>query len=96
MLLTLLVPERPTDKRFPWSRGTATARARARDVKPGPIRVVRQLLRAFGLRTTFLALGLAFVTVICEGLSVPVTAELFTQEFCGLTVLEIFTGGAAG
>jgi PAT family beta-lactamase induction signal transducer AmpG len=80
MLLPLLVSERPTDKRFPWSRGTAAAVARARAVRTGPIRVVRELFRAFGLRTTFMALGIAFVTLICEGLHVPVTAELFTQE----------------
>jgi PAT family beta-lactamase induction signal transducer AmpG len=80
MLLPLLIPEHPGDKRFPWSPGTAAARQRAAAVRTGPVRVVRELLRAFGLRTTFLALGVALVAFICEGLSVPVTAELFIQE----------------
>jgi PAT family beta-lactamase induction signal transducer AmpG len=80
MLLPLLVPERAGDKRFPWSRTTPVARARARAVRTGPVRVVRELIRAFSMRTTLLAAGVAFVTLICEGLSVPVTAELFTQE----------------
>ncbi len=80
MLLPLLVPERPGDKRFPWSRGTPAAHRRAEAVRTGPLRVVRELLRAFGMRTTLLAAGMAFFVFICEGLHVPVTAELFTQE----------------
>jgi PAT family beta-lactamase induction signal transducer AmpG len=80
MLLPLLFPERPGDKRFPWSAGTPVARERAAAVKTGPIRVLRELLRAFGTRTTLLAAGLALFMFIGEGLSVPVTAELFTQE----------------
>ncbi len=80
VLLPLLLPERASDKRFPWSAATAAARERARRVSTGPLRVVRELVRAFGLRTTFLAGLMALVTFVCEGLSVTITADLFTSE----------------
>ena len=80
MLLPLLIPERPGDKRFPWSRVTPAALQHEAAVRTGPIRVVGELFRAFSTRTTLLAGAMALVVLICEGLSVPVTAELFTQH----------------
>ena len=80
MLLPLLVPERDGDKRFPWSSGTPSAQKRAAAVKTGPIRVIRELWRAFGLRATLLAAAMALFVFIAEGLAVPVNAELFTTK----------------
>ena len=80
MLLPLLITERDGDNRFPWSPGTPQALARVQAVRTGPIRVVRELLRAFGLKTTLLAAVMALFVFIAEGLTVPVNADLFTTK----------------
>jgi PAT family beta-lactamase induction signal transducer AmpG len=79
MLLPLLLKERPGDKRFPWSRGPHVALEHVH-AKTGPLKVARELLRAFTLRATLLGLVLAALTFVGEGLAIPINAEVYTQH----------------
>ena len=88
MLLPLFVRERAGEKLFPWSAGRRMAPAgRAVDgavvglrrALAGPVSVVRELLRAFGLRTTAIAGIVALVTVVNEGFHDALTPAVFTQ-----------------
>jgi PAT family beta-lactamase induction signal transducer AmpG len=79
MLLPLLIKERPGDRLLPWSRGESHARGAPTDAT-NPIKVMRELWRAFRLRTTALGLVLALVVFIGEGLSIPMNAVVFTTH----------------
>jgi PAT family beta-lactamase induction signal transducer AmpG len=90
MLLPLLVRERAGEKLFPWSPGRRMApHGVAADIAgvtvglrravAGPLAVVRELWRAFGLRTTAIAAAVAFFTIVNEGFHDALTPAVFTQ-----------------
>jgi len=90
MMLPLFIRERPGEKLFPWSPGKRMAALGASVKVPGetiwllravagPLRVARELMRAFSLRTTGLALVVAFVMIACEGFHDVITPAVFTQ-----------------
>jgi PAT family beta-lactamase induction signal transducer AmpG len=91
MLLPLLIRERPGEKLFPWSPGRRMAPVGASVAVPGdavglrgaltgPVRVVRELWRAFRTPTTAIALVVAFVLIVCEGFHDALTPAVFTQS----------------
>jgi PAT family beta-lactamase induction signal transducer AmpG len=91
MLFPLLIRERPGEKLLPWSPGRRMAPANATVGVPGeavglwravagPLRVVRELVRAFWQPTTALALIVAFTMIACEGFHDVLTPAVFTQE----------------
>lgn len=80
LALVIATRERAGEKMFPWSSGEA------QPLKVNPIDgslrgVLWELGRALSLRTTVLALVLAFTVPICEGIYVPLTTDLFVQGF---------------
>ena len=79
LCVVLLVLERPGEKRVPWSRGWSQAPAAS---APGMSfgKTISELLRALSLRTTLLAALMACTVHLCEGLYIPLTAEVFVQE----------------
>ena len=90
MMLPLLIRERSGEKLFPWSPGQRMAPLGASVKVPGeavgllravagPLRVARELMRAFSLSTTALALVVAFVMIACEGFHDVITPAVFTQ-----------------
>jgi MFS transporter, PAT family, beta-lactamase induction signal transducer AmpG len=90
MLLPLLVRERAGEKLFPWSPGRRMAPAGAsvrvagelkglRRALAGPVSVVKELWRAFGLRTTAIAAIAALTSIACEGFHDALTPAVFTQ-----------------
>ena len=90
MLLPLCIRERAGEKLFPWSPGRRMAPPGAavgvageavglRRAIAGPLRVVRELWRALSLRTTAIALVVAFAMIICEGFHDALTPAVFTQ-----------------
>lgn len=86
LCLVVLVRERPGEKRFPWSAGSAQVE-QATAMIGNVFGIARELLRALAVPTAALGLVLAFSTQLCEGLFRPLTAELFVQEL-GWTALE--------
>ncbi len=93
MLLPLLLRERPGDRLFPWSNSAAGALAatggETSDAGPisfaerltGPFKVLRELGRAFSLRTTLLAGVVALAYMLAEGFHDASTPAVFTQTF---------------
>jgi PAT family beta-lactamase induction signal transducer AmpG len=90
MLFPLCVRERAGEKLFPWSPGKRMAPAGAsvlaagaavglRGAATGPMRVAKELFRAFSLRTTAVALVVAFTMIVCEGFHDALTPAVFTQ-----------------
>jgi PAT family beta-lactamase induction signal transducer AmpG len=91
MMLPLLVRERAGEKLFPWSRGRRMAPAGAsvrvagevvagpRGALKGPLSVLRELLRAFSVRTTAIAGLVALGLIVCEGFHDALTPAVFTQ-----------------
>lgn len=90
MLLPLFVREKGADRLFPWSgrRGGAVMQATfavplACATKPhntNPLKVAKELCRAFATRATFLGLVIAFASNIADGFSTPIMTELYTQQ----------------
>lgn len=93
MLLPILVREKGGDKLFPWSgrsnvEGASTFAAppsagRAAAPRPNstnPLKVAKELCRAFATRATFLGLIIAFVANIADGFSTPLMSNLYTQR----------------
>ena len=91
MMLPLFIRERAGEKLFPWSPGRRMAPEGASVKVPGeaigglrraiagPVRVARELRRAFSLSTTALALVVSFVMIACEGFHDVITPAVFTQ-----------------
>lgn len=89
MMLPLLVRERAGEKLFPWSAGRrmaplgATVRVAGEAFGPrllaGPLTVLRELRRAFSLRTTAVAAAVALSSIVCEGFHDALTPAVFTQ-----------------
>ena len=90
MMLPLFIRERAGEKLFPWSPGRRMAPPGAtvkvagetvglRRAIAGPLRVARELQARFSLRTTALALVVAFVMIACEGFHDVITPAVFTQ-----------------
>lgn len=90
MLLPMLVREKGDDKLFPWSGKRAGqamqatfAAPRAVATKPhntNPLKVAKELCRAFATRATFLGLVIAFASNIADGFSTPIMTDLYTQQ----------------
>ncbi|MFT5057563.1 MAG: PAT family beta-lactamase induction signal transducer AmpG [Planctomycetota bacterium] len=70
--------ERPGERMFPWSVGTS--HSSVTDQAPGLVFTLRELKRAFSLRTTLMLVVVAATMSIAGGLYEPVTTEFFVQE----------------
>ncbi len=80
LAVVLAVRERDGERLFPWSAGSSQI-PDSHHVKGGFLGVVRELVRALSVRTTFLAVLMAATVNLGEGLYVPLTTELFIQKF---------------
>ncbi|MFN0059877.1 MAG: MFS transporter [Planctomycetota bacterium] len=82
MGLVVALRERAGERLTPWSRGADATLVVAQRLLPGGmIGVVRELKRALSTRTTALAVLMAMTVPLCEGLYVPLTTDLFVQDF---------------
>jgi PAT family beta-lactamase induction signal transducer AmpG len=89
MLLPLLIRERPGEKLLPWTAGKRQAPQNASISIPGevvglralagPLKVAKEVVRAFSLRTTALAAVVALTAVVGEGFHDATTPAVFTQ-----------------
>jgi len=82
MLFPLLVLERPGEKRLPWSRSSSPQLAAspiANSVR-SPMLVIKDLIRGFSMRTTFVHFFFGIVCVIGWGIVEVVTKPLYTRE----------------
>jgi len=70
--------ERPGEKLFPWSAGSAQVSAAAASF--GPMVTFRELKRALSTRTTGMLLLVAATYAAAEGLFDPMTVEFFVQD----------------
>lgn len=96
MLFPLLLLERPGEKRFPWSRGDAVQVSDEQENFRNPTEVLRDLGKAFSLRTTSVFFVFGVISLLGWGIIEIITKALFTQqlgwEFVELTKI---TGGYA-
>jgi PAT family beta-lactamase induction signal transducer AmpG len=89
MLLPLLIRERPGEKLLPWTAGKRQAPQHASVSVPGgvvglsalaaPLKVAKEVVRAFSWRTTALAALVALTASVCEGFHDATTPAVFTQ-----------------
>lgn len=79
MLFPLLMIERPGDKRFPWSPDQATVTTSNTRIV-SPIRILKDLFRAFSLRSTAVFLVFALIASTSEGLVDINTKPFYTKE----------------
>lgn len=70
--------ERPGERRFPWSDGSAQAAGGRSSF--GPMITARELTRALSSRTTATLVLVAGTYAIAEGIYDPLTVEFFVQE----------------
>ena len=89
MLLPLLLLERPGEKRFPWSAGSANVEGTASDFR-SPVVVLLDLLKAFSLVTTLVFFVYGTIKHIGWGIVEVVTKTLYTQQL-GWTFVEVST-----
>ncbi len=79
-VLTLVITwlERPGERRFPWSAGSAQGAIGKGSF--GPLVTARELRRALSNRTTLALVAVAGFYAIAEGIYDPLTVEFFVQK----------------
>jgi PAT family beta-lactamase induction signal transducer AmpG len=80
LAVVVSVRERSGERLFPWTSGSVQATG-MHAVELGVFGVAREMVRAMWLRTTFFAALVAVAAPMCEGLYIPLTTELFVQDF---------------
>ena len=77
MLIPLLVLERRGEKRFPWSVGRASAAVTSLG---NPLKVLRIVLKAFALTTTWVYILFTLLKLVGSGVNEVLTNTLYTQH----------------
>jgi len=78
LALVIAWQERPGERRFPWSIGSAQAAATTTSL--GMLITLTELKRALSNRTTAALVMVAGAYTLTEGLYDPLTVEFFVQE----------------
>lgn len=94
MLFPLLTVERPGERRLPWSRGRATPLS-SRPAVLSPLAVLKDLCRAFWLRTTAALFLFGLVASIGEEIVDLITKPFYTKELGWTFVQYSSVAGAA-
>jgi len=81
MMLPLLMRERPGEKLLPWSKGTGHL-VPSEQVKRSTAELLKNILKAFSLRSSIIAVILALCTYVASSVIYIAGSLYFIQELC--------------